>query len=261
MRGETRRDAERTSAATANGGQQRRETTTMDDPDNDKHNDGKPGGTGDGKGSGGDLPPHTPPKAERTFSQAEVDRIVNDRLARDRQSRGQASGPDKTEGKKPEGGISSDPTWVFDMQDAIEAAIDEVGGAKLTPGQKRRMRADYAQTRPSDPNAWAKTWLEDLGFKKPEPNNPSQAKKDDDVKLEPKPGDATPIRSDKGPPAPGGARDPDQISLERPLEMTRSDIERLQEKHGEEKANAMIRDRVNAALRKMKLVADPRRKQ
>jgi hypothetical protein len=121
------------------------------------------------------------------------------------------------------------------------------------------MRTAFIAERPDDPNAWIKGWFDDAGLKSPSTTTDNSSKKKDDVSDAKKRSDAGPPISNKGPAAPGGARDPDQISLERPLELTKSDIARLRSKHGVAKADDMIRDRVNAFLRTVKLTADPRK--
>jgi hypothetical protein len=65
--------------------------------------------------------------------------------------------------------------------------------------------------------------------------------------------------SDKGA-AGAAAVDVDAKLKERPRELSASEITTLQEKHGVEKANDMIKDSVLASLKNVKLVADPRRK-
>jgi len=226
---------------------------------------GSPSGSGGGDDPpdpGDDPPPGDKPDGkaagEKLFTQADMDRAVKERLDRERRSsqRQKTSSDKKPESKSSK--AETDPRLIYEFQDELESVLDETG-LKPSPGLKRRMRDAYVSDRPDDPTSWIKSWLDDAGLKKPAPppDNNKQAKADDVA--DPKKGSAPPI-SDKGPPAPGGARDVDALLLERPLELSDGDIERLQLKHGPDKANTLIREHVNASLRRMKLIADPRRK-
>lgn len=198
---------------------------------------GEGGGAGDGGegGSGGD-------DGKIVMTQAELDKIVQDRVNRDRAARSKQQPPKQNPPPKPPANNSnadnsSDPTWVFDFQDAYDSVTDELG-TKAATGMKKRMRDQFARERPSDPNAWVKSWFEDMGSKPPSTTNEnskgsangtSSSKQGSEVKQPPV--------SDKGA-ANGGAREFDSIT--NPNDLTASDVERLIAKHGEEKANQMI---------------------
>ena len=219
--------------------------------------EGSEGTTDDGDDAGGD-------KAEAKFTQADLDRIVNERLERDRRERGKSKAkPDSSrpESKKQKAEPESS-TWVFEFTDALDAVVEETG-VKPSRGLKSRMRADFQREQPDDPDAWIKSWFDDAGLKKPDTQNTQQqqqsSKKDggEGAVDQKKTGNGSTI-SDKGG-AGGTVLDFEAKLSERPLELTKLDVERLYEKHGEEKANILIRDSVNRKLAKLKLVADPRR--
>lgn len=227
------------------------------------------GGGGDPKppGQGGDpaLPkPTIEPKpggeGDKLFTQADLDRHIQERIDRDRRSRGTPTPPADTKKKSSKAENSDDSTtWVFDFTDSYDA-ITEERGIKPSRGLKSRMRTAFGAERPTDPDAWIAGWLDDAGLvKKSDTPNPQQqqAKGGEAIVPEKKTGDGPP-NSDKGG-AGGVPLDFEAKLTERPLELTKLDIQRLVVKHGEEKANVMIRDAVNAKLSNMKLKADPKR--
>jgi hypothetical protein len=126
------------------------------------------GGGGEGAGSGGETPPK-----ETLYTAAQVEEIVRRRLDR---AKPKAPEPEK----KPAKTDGGDPTWVFDLQDAIDAQT-EARGVKVPLGLKKRMRSAFAAERPSDPSAWVGNWLDDVGLQKtvtPDPNPKPDGKPD-----------------------------------------------------------------------------------
>lgn len=223
------------------------------------------GGTGGQSGDSGG--------GERKFTEADVNRIVTDRLARAARKGGdsgrqQQAASDGTEAKQTSKADTPDTAMLLaDFQDNVDALSEQLG-VKVPAEFKKRIRSLYVSERPAEPDAWLKGWFDAAGLTKTadkagsgnsqQNNNQGQQTKIDDDKAKQQTGNGTVINSDKGG-AGGGTVDFEAKLNERPLDLTALEIERLQEKHGEEKANAMIRDRVNAALRKIKLVADPRK--
>lgn len=187
---------------------------------------------------------------ERTYTAAEVEGIVRDRLAR---VKTKAPEPDKKPSGKAE---PNDPTWVFDLTDAIEAQTEE-RNVKVPQGLKKRMRAAFAAERPSDPNAWVGTWLDDVGLVKAATKETTTTTAD--TKTADKAGatDTTtsngkPI-SDKGTAAVPG-RDIEEIT--NPNDLTQVDIERIHKKHGEDGGNQLISAMALKWLEGVKIVPD-----
>lgn len=219
----------------------------------------KPGGSGSGEGD----PPA--PKDEdaddgdggddKRYTPAEVEEIVQKRLDRERrQQQKRQPAPKKPEPKSSKAD-TPDPTLIYEFQDALEAVVDETG-VKLNADLKKRLRTLYVSEQPDDPDAWIKGWLKAAGIQKPPSPDNKQAKDDAVAASKKASDDGKPPISDKGSAASGGVRDPDQIALERPDDLTDADIERIYLKHGVEKGDELIRDRVNAYLRRIKLRAD-----
>lgn len=202
-------------------------------------------------------PPAAPPKDEpKTFTEDQVEEMVQQRLARDRRARGGEHKPEPP-AKKSKQAESDDSTWVFDFTDAFDAAVDE-RGLKPTRGLKAKMRSAYQAERPDDPDAWVTSWLDDVGLKKTTTPPPPKEPKEGEQPPVPKPNGSGPGLSDKG--GAGGAPVDFESKLsENPLGITDADIGKLVDKHGFEKANHMIRVAVDRKLETVKLVADPRR--
>jgi hypothetical protein len=176
------------------------------------------------------------PSGERTYSVAEVENIVKERLARDRKSRRPES-QDKTTDKKTSHKAESSDAWFLDFSDAMDAISDEMD-IKVPLKLKQRMRAAFRTEAPDDPHAWVKGWLEDVGLSKtdktttPANDNALPDKKPDAKAKEP----GKPPVYDKGPAS--GARDLDSII--NPMDLTKADKDRLVAKLGEVEANKKI---------------------
>lgn len=214
-----------------------------------------------GGGGGGQTPAATttetsggkPP--EKTYTAAEVAAIVQDRLEREKRKTPEP-------GKKPTSKAepnNSDASWVFDLQDAIDAQTEE-RAVKVPQGLKKRMRASFAAERPDDPNAWVGSWLDDAGLvKKPPESTTTTNEKAAESKATTTQTTSQKSVSDKGTAA-VTTRDVDAI--ENPMDYTQVDIERLYEKHGEDKANELITKKVMDWFKNVKIVPDrggPRR--
>lgn len=117
---------------------------------------------------------------------------------------------------------------------------------KLTDAQVKRMNSALKADSPDDISKWTETYLADMGLvKAPTPAPvaaPAQA-----------PAQAKPNISDRGAAAPTDTRDFEGVLNSRPLEMTAHDVDALILKHGETKGLQMFQDRVNAALRTVKI--------
>jgi len=218
---------------------------------------------GSGGGAGGETQQQTGTQTansggsqERLYTAAEVAGIVQDRL--NREKRKPPEPEKKTSTTKAE--TSSDPTWVFDLQDAIDAHTEE-RAVKVPLGLKKRMRAAFAAERPSDPNAWVGAWLDDVGLVKTTTSTTSttgKAATETKTTTETPQANGKPI-SDKGT-ATVTARDVDEIT--NPNDLTTVDIERIHAKHGEDKGNKLITDMVMKWAAGVKFVPDrggPRR--
>jgi hypothetical protein len=204
-----------------------------------------------------------------TMTQADFDRQIQERLDRDRKARGGQQSQQRQETRQSEGtgqtqqqangATSVDAMFQLEMNDAIEA-IEEKLGVKLPATAKKRIRTVGSVERPGDKEAYVTGWVNDLGLGK-KTDNTQNTNQSTGQQTQQQNGQQTNngFSSDKGGANGGETRDFEQLSLERPLELTQDDIQRMHLKHGEEKANGMIRDRVNAYLRNIKLVADPRR--
>lgn len=230
-------------------------------------------GEDDGGSGGGGDPPKDPPKpddkakgSDKLFTQAELEQHITTRLERDRRERakgspsGQQQPPSKSDPTN-DSKAAGDSKWIFEFTDTIDQLVEETG-AKVTRAQKAKMRDDYERSRPQDPDAWGKSWFELFGLAttKSSPQNPnSQAPKNggEGSVPDPKNGSGAPI-SDKGG-ASGTVLDFEAKLREKPLELTKLDLQRLVEKHGEEKVPALIREAVDRKLSSIKLVANPKR--
>jgi hypothetical protein len=190
---------------------------------------------------------------EKTYTAAEVEGIVKDRLAR---AKPKSPEPDNKTAKKAD---NADATWVFDLQDAIDAQTEE-RAVKVPQGLKKRMRAAFAAERPDDPNAWVGTWLDDVGLVKKTTTDTTttESKAAEKATTDTKSATAAtkPI-SDKG--TATVSRDVDEIT--NPNDLTAVDIERIYAKHGEDKGNELIATMAKKWLESVKIVPDrgPRR--
>jgi hypothetical protein len=182
---------------------------------------------GGGAGDGNDNP--VAPGADdlapgRTYTSEQVTEIVQRRLSRDRRARGGGGGgggaPAAPGAPAPSAGDGAPPAGApsaaaaFDMTQMVSAIAGAVTQAMISAQAASQPGAAAAALAAVRPSALA------------------------------------PPISDKG--SPVGQREFEQIT--NPKELTRSDIERLQAKHGLEKANEMIRDMARKYLRNMKFV-------
>lgn len=228
----------------------------------------------DGGGSGGQPPPKgdkpaevVPPEKksaeDKLFTQADLDKHITERLDRERRKwssdrDGKPSNTDTKNNSKAEN--PGDPSWIFDFTDTLDALCEE-REIKPSRGLKAKLRTAFAAERPDNPHAWMSEWFDDVGLKKstPNPQQPQQPENGDGkMTKQLKTGEGLP-QSDKGG-AGGVVLDYEAKLAERPLELTKSDIDRIMEKHGPVKGCVMIRDAVDRKLKNIKLVADPRRK-
>lgn len=208
----------------------------------------------------------------KTYTQAQLDQIIGERLSRDRKERGNASSGQQSQQRQETRQSESngtgtqqattqpvDAVFALEMNDAIEA-IEEKLGVKVPASARKRIRTVGAYEKPADKEAYVTGWVNDLGLGKKTDNtqNTNQGKTGQQTQQQNGQG-TNGFNSDMGGASGGETRDLETLSLERPLELTGDDIQRMQLKHGADKANEMIRDRVNAYLRNVKLIADPRR--
>lgn len=200
---------------------------------------------------------------ERKYTQEEVNQIVQKRLARVQPEGSQKqSAPQQPESKPTTNKAAQPPTWTLDHEDHL-AELTKAEGIDLTAGLKRRMRSDPTAPSLDDIeafHAWGKRWFDDAGLKKAASNqstptvqqpNTGGATKGDQVRM------AGNI-SDKG--SASNARDHESVFSGSPSEWTSTDIQWLQNKHGFEKANQMIADRVRSYLSTVKLIPENRRR-
>lgn len=188
-------------------------------------------------------------EAEQRFSAEDVERIVKERLARDRRKRRdrQSKPPKQTDTRdNAEDSRWSDGSWRDDFYDAID-------GYRLTRSQRRRLRESFKREQPDDPDAWVEEWCRDFGIDRDdevatdEPEDRKTKLPTDDLEerdsepAEPKPKPA----SDKGPPNP--ARDWGDI-LD-PNALSEDDIKRMYQKHGKREAQRKIRTMAEAWAR------------
>lgn len=202
---------------------------------------------------------------ERKFTQADLDRIVADRLSRARKSNGQFAQPQPS-GQAAAATTTSSKADIPDTAMLIAEFSDHIDilskrlKVDVPVELKQKLRPLYVNERPTDPNAWIEGWLTVVGAKRPEPPTTTatnqQSKPAEQQPPEQK-RNGPPI-SDKGPAA-NTVRDVDAILLDRPNELSKPDIERLQAKHGTDKANLMIADAMRRYLDTVKLRPDRRR--
>jgi hypothetical protein len=117
----------------------------------------------------------------------------------------------------------------------------------LTESQARRLRASLSGVSRDSLASEADSYLADMGLAKAptQPATPAQATA--------APAAAKPNISDRGTAAPTDMRDSEGVLNSRPLEMTAHDLDALKLKHGEAKALQMFAERVNAALRGIRI--------
>jgi hypothetical protein len=140
---------------------------------------------------------------------------------------------------------------------AFTRVIDKAG---LTPEQEAFVEETYRQLKPSDPAAWATTFLKNMGIGAKNAPVPTATQQATQVAASPAvPPKPTTNISDRGPATAGDVRDVETFVQTRPLEMTSSDFERLQLKVGREKALQMVQESVNAKLRTIRMTPDRRR--
>lgn len=111
------------------------------------------------------------------------------------------------------------------------------------------LRAQFAKENPEDVSAWVTGYATAFGISKGAPAPAGAGTQPPPAGAAPGTVQPPPI-SDKGPPT--GNREFEQIT--NPNELTASDIERLQAKRGEEKANDMIREMARRYLRDKRFV-------
>lgn len=97
---------------------------------------GGPGGANADPGASAGASQGTPTPSERTFSQADVDRIVQDRLARDRRDR---PAPERTHAAAPSAPPADIPPWAQPL--LRQTAVSEV---RWTVQQMREQHKDFA---------------------------------------------------------------------------------------------------------------------
>ncbi len=197
------------------------------------------------------------------FTQSQLDRILEDRLARQaRQLAAATTKPSNTRTEKAASKAETGPAWTWNHEDEL-SDLAKSEGVELSKGLKRRMRDDFEAKRPGDLTTWAKDWWSDLpGLKAANGNNATattqQSSKSEQNGSEVKRVASNGNMSDRGT-ASGESRDYQFILDNRPGELTAHDIQWLQNKHGFEKANAMIAEKVRTHLKTIKLVPDRRR--
>jgi hypothetical protein len=239
------------------------------EPEDDKGGGGSSEGEtgGDGDTTSGDKQADKPTgSGERTYTGKDVERIVQERLERERRRNTAPAKSDKRDDAKKPSKAESRPesdTWFVDFSDAVDAVSEEME-VKVPLKLKQRMRAAFRADTPDDPTTWVKSWLDDVGLKKPEPaaakaattepNDKAAEKKAIDTQAQPN----GKTLSDKGTAA--VTKDVDDIID--PRELTAIDVERIHEKHGVDKGNELISRKVMGWLKGVKVVPDrggPRR--
>lgn len=121
----------------------------------------------------GGNPPAPAAPTERTFTQADVDRIVNERLARDRQRRTAPTPSAPTQPPKPtdpgpaQPANTQDALAIIQLRDDFDDAISEL---QLEGGQRKFLRSLVMEKRPSDVAQFVTDTVTLLGLgKKPAP--------------------------------------------------------------------------------------------
>ncbi len=133
----------------------------------------------------------------------------------------------------------------FELERVISIREGKYG---LSEAQTRRLRASLSGVPRESMATEADSYLSDMGLAaaKPQPATQPTAQA----------APAQPAKqniSDRGTAAPTDTRDFEGVLNSRPLEMTAHDIDALKLKYGETKALQMFQERVNAALRGIKL--------
>ncbi len=104
--------------------------------------------------------------AERVFTQAEVDRIVAERLGRAKAKQGPVNtGATSNQVSNQQAGDAGSNFAAFDVElnDAIDEVTEETG-IKIPLALKKRLRVAFRSERPQDPTAWVKGWVSDTGL-------------------------------------------------------------------------------------------------
>ena len=117
----------------------------------------------------------------------------------------------------------------------------------LSDAQTRRLKSALASVEAGSYATEADAYLADMGLVKTAPAPQAIATQTQ----------ATPAKpniSDRGTAAPTDLRDSEGVLNSRPLEMTDHDLDALKQKYGESKGLQMFQDRVNAALRNIKII-------
>lgn len=231
---------------------------------------GNAGGEGNA-GASGQAQQQSGGASPKLFTQADLDRIVAERVARVKQSGGggqvqrteQRSEADSSTGngqkKQTDSAPGMDAAWLIEFGDAIDAVSEEMG-AKVSAGMKKRMRAiaNAEGVKADGMQKYVKDFGQEFGLWKKTDNTQNTNQNGEQRQQTTQQHTTQTINSDKGGATNADVRDLDDVMLnERPLEITGDAIARLQEKHGFDKANEMIKSKVDVALSKLKLVADP----
>ncbi len=137
------------------------------------------------------------------------------------------------------------------------AFLRACSSAGLNDDQAAFVEETYRAVNPSDPAAWATTFLKTMGLGHKPATQQAQAPAVTPAATIPNPANNI---TDRGPATAGDVRDVETLVQTRPTEMTPSDFERLRVKVGREKALQMVQDSVNSYMRTIKLTPDrPRR--
>ena len=181
------------------------------------------------------------PPSERTFTEAEVNRIVADRVAR-----AKAKGPAPTEAANQAKPSQQPGEWINDFNDAVDEVAEELG-VRVPLNIKKRIRGPFQAELPEDPTAWVKGWLTDLGLAKAgtatatapttQPNQAPQMP-------QPVPPNLT---------APSVVANVDEISDPREL-MKPENFSRLIAKHGAAGAQSVVAKKAETWLRSVRIV-------
>lgn len=116
------------------------------------------------------APASTPAPAARTFTQEELDGIVQKRLAEDRARRERAATPQSAPKATP---VQAQPAAEPLTEDAVlslmareRAFTHATSGHQMTPQQFARMEAAYRAEKPGDVADWSTKYIADMGFAK-----------------------------------------------------------------------------------------------
>lgn len=136
------------------------------------------------------------------------------------------------------------------------AFLRATASAGLSDEQAAFVEETYRAVNPSDPAAWANTFIKTMGIgHKPATQQAAPAPAAPVAAI---PNPANNI-SDRGPATAGDVRDVKTFVQTRPMEMSSTDFERLQLKEGREKALRIVQESVNSHLRSIRLTPDRRR--